>query len=226
MDDTGVSPGQLIKGLITTLAQAVFPSLVAPPVRNHLRVTRVVSTAESQVLDDFRATVVVPPEGDACRSSTKQRRLSHFHRQRQRGGVTRHCFDGFPAGGHAALAPAAGNVRVGRSGAEEGDQLAPLPLAQAGKRPRVSDPRVGEDAGGPDRADLRQHQEDVAHSRGPQRADGSGTRLVHEDAGASDETRAGRRDAGCTGTRREQRAHARNSCVAACCLSAYRRAGD
>jgi hypothetical protein len=89
-----------------------------------------------------------------------------------------------------------------------------------------SDPRVGEDAGGPDRADLRQHQEDVAHSRGPQRADGSGTRLVHEDAGASDETRAGRRDAGCTGTRREQRAHARNSCVAACCLSAYRRAGD
>ena len=31
---------------------------------------------------------------------------------------------------------------------------------------------------------------------------------------------------GCTGTRREQRAHARNSGVAACCLSAYRRAGD
>ena len=45
------------------------------------------------------------------------------------------------------------------SGAEEVDQLAPLPLAQTAKRLRVSDPTVGKDASGPDRADLRQHQE-------------------------------------------------------------------
>src|ERR1035437_10419284 len=53
------------------------------------------------------------------------------------------------------------------SGAEEVDQLAPLPLAQTAKRLRVSDPTVGKDAGGPDRADLRQHQEDIAHSGCP-----------------------------------------------------------
>src|ERR1035437_29287 len=54
-----------------------------------------------------------------------------------------------------------------RSGAEEVDQLAPLPLAQTGKRLRVSDPTVGKDASGLDRADLRQYQEDIAHSRCP-----------------------------------------------------------
>jgi Tol biopolymer transport system component len=87
----------------------------------------------------------------------------------------------------------------------------------------------------------------MSHSRGPQRADGSGTRLVHEDAGASDETPAWSHDGstiafvkrvGADATIETMRPNgsrvraltkdetACNSCVAACCLSAYRRAGD
>jgi hypothetical protein len=68
-----------------------------------------------------------------------------------------------PAGGQVVP----GTDGVWRSGAEEVDQLAALPLGQTAKRLRVSDPTVGKDASGPDRADLRQHQEDIAHSRCP-----------------------------------------------------------
>ena len=79
--------------------------------RNH-RAT--ISLAPLRPLSQFPpegdAPVALPAEGDACRSSTKQRRLSQFHQQRQRGGVTRHCFDGFPTGGYAALALAAGKA--------------------------------------------------------------------------------------------------------------------
>ena len=60
-----------------------------------------------------------------------------------------------------------GTDRVWCSGAGKGDQLAPLPLDQTAKCLRVSDPTVGKDASGLDRADLRQHQEDIAHSRCP-----------------------------------------------------------
>ena len=51
--------------------------------------------------------------------------------------------------------------------AEEVEQFGPLALAQAGERLRVSDAAAGQDLAGLDRADLRQHQEQVAHPRRP-----------------------------------------------------------
>ena len=49
--------------------------------------------------------------------------------------------------------------------AEEVEQFGPLAIAQAGERLRVSDAAAGQDPAGLDRADLRQHQEQVAHPR-------------------------------------------------------------
>ena len=46
--------------------------------------------------------------------------------------------------------------------AEEVEQFGPLAIAQAGERLRVGDAAAGQDPAGLDRADLRQHQEQVA----------------------------------------------------------------
>src|SRR6266566_2990622 len=56
---------------------------------------------------------------------------------------------------------------AGGSAAEASDQLVPLPSGQAAERLRVRDPGLGEDAAGSDRADLRQHQAEIAPPRRP-----------------------------------------------------------
>ena len=63
--------------------------------------------------------------------------------------------------------PALQPTASGGSAAEEVDQLASLPIGQTAERLRVSDPTLGEDPAGSDRADLRDHQEDLAHPRCP-----------------------------------------------------------
>src|SRR5712691_8483467 len=51
--------------------------------------------------------------------------------------------------------------------AEAVQQFGALALAQTAERLRVSDAAIGKDPAGFDRADLRERQEDVAHSRRP-----------------------------------------------------------
>ncbi len=68
---------------------------------------------------------------------------------------------------HAPAARAPGSTASGGSAAEEVDQLVPLPIGQTAERLRVSDPTLGEDAAGSDRADLRDRQEHLAHPRCP-----------------------------------------------------------
>ena len=63
--------------------------------------------------------------------------------------------------------PALQATASGGSAAEEVDQLASLPIGQTAERLRVSDPTLGEDSAGSDRADLRHHQEDIADPRRP-----------------------------------------------------------
>jgi len=56
---------------------------------------------------------------------------------------------------------------VTAAAAEAAQQFGALALGQAAERLRVSDTAVGEDPAGLDRADLRERQENVAHSRRP-----------------------------------------------------------
>lgn len=53
------------------------------------------------------------------------------------------------------------------------DQFGPLAIGQAGERLRVRDAALGEDPAGFDRADPRQHQEEIAHPRCPHARGGS-----------------------------------------------------
>jgi len=63
----------------------------------------------------------------------------------------------------AGEAPMRNVARVRRNS----EQFGSLAIGQAGQRFRVSDPTLGQDPASLDRADLREHQEEIAHPRRP-----------------------------------------------------------